>query len=79
MPMPNQQVKMLIATIIMAGRPVLDVSLYTIATRVKLHEMQDTAVGILFAYIGQVSWSYTSHPQISPRASHGLLDFLSTY
>ena len=33
---------------------------YTIATRVKLHAMRDTTVGVLFAYIGQVSWGYTT-------------------
>ena len=33
---------------------------YTIATRVKLHAMRDMAVGIRFAYIGQVSWGYTT-------------------
>ena len=33
---------------------------YTIAARVKLHAMRDTAVGVRFAYIGQVSWDYTT-------------------
>ena len=33
---------------------------YTIATKVLPHAMRDTAVGIWFACIGQVSWGYTT-------------------
>ena len=33
---------------------------YTIATGVKLHEMRDTAKGIWFAHIEQVSWGFTT-------------------
>ena len=34
---------------------------YTIVTQVLPHGMQDMAVGIWFAYIGQFSWGYTTH------------------
>ena len=33
---------------------------YTIATKFLPHAMQDTAIGFWFAYIGQVSWGYTT-------------------
>ena len=53
--MPIQQVQALIISIFIPRRfP------YAIATRVKLHAIRDMVIGILFGYIGQVSWSYTT-------------------
>ena len=57
-PLPSQRVVLLTAGII-HGRPVLDVSLTPLPPE-STHAMRDTAVGIWFAYFGQVSWGYTT-------------------